>query len=219
MATLDEITKENSDSARRFHASMLNARSLPASSVNWKRSSVCSRAIARARSQGRRPQPKCRPRERRRLLRRDYADAGAARLQSQLAAAATRRASTIRFLPWQPARRSKKSPLHASARARTMSEPRLPGTSAPAASKSAMGSSMPHSRPERSNASQSEAGVVCDARGIMSWRGASRGSMTEYGRSLKRALEAICDWGREHMARTGATVARHGSRRELEPVD
>ena len=49
------------------------------------------------------------------------------------------------------------SPLHARALARTMSAPRLPGTSGPAASKSAMGSSMPHSRAGRSNASRSEA--------------------------------------------------------------
>ena len=144
--------------ARRLHASMLNARSLSASSVNWRRSSVCSRAIARAHSQERSPQPKCRPRERRRLLQRDYAGAGIMRLQNQLAAAATLRVSTIRFLPWQPARRSKKSRLHARALARTMSAQRLLGTSGPAASKSAMGSSMPHSRPGRSNQPQSEVG-------------------------------------------------------------
>ena len=88
-----------------------------------------------------------------------FGGAGAVRLQNQLAAAATRRASTIRFLPWQPARRSKKSPLHARALARTMSAPQLPGTSGPAASKSATGSSLPHSRPGRSNASRSEAGI------------------------------------------------------------
>lgn len=29
-------------------------------------------------------------------------------------------------------------------------------------------------------------------------------SLTEYGRSLKKALEAICDWGRIHMQRIGA---------------
>src|SRR5215475_390136 len=29
-------------------------------------------------------------------------------------------------------------------------------------------------------------------------------SLTEYGRSLKRALEAICEWGRRHMQRIGA---------------
>src|SRR6516162_1798449 len=41
---------------------------------------------------------------------------------------------------------------------RPMSAPRLPDTSVLAASKSAMGSSMPHSRAGRSNASRSEAG-------------------------------------------------------------
>jgi DNA-binding HxlR family transcriptional regulator len=29
-------------------------------------------------------------------------------------------------------------------------------------------------------------------------------SLTEYGRSLKRALRALCDWGRNHMVRIGA---------------
>ena len=29
-------------------------------------------------------------------------------------------------------------------------------------------------------------------------------SLTDYGRSLKRALRAICDWGHGHMARIGA---------------
>jgi DNA-binding HxlR family transcriptional regulator len=29
-------------------------------------------------------------------------------------------------------------------------------------------------------------------------------SLTDYGRSLKRALQAICDWGREHMKRIEA---------------
>ncbi len=29
-------------------------------------------------------------------------------------------------------------------------------------------------------------------------------SLTEYGQSLKRALRAICDWGRNHMERNGA---------------
>ena len=29
-------------------------------------------------------------------------------------------------------------------------------------------------------------------------------SLTDYGRSLKRALRAICDWGRTHMERIGA---------------
>jgi DNA-binding HxlR family transcriptional regulator len=29
-------------------------------------------------------------------------------------------------------------------------------------------------------------------------------SLTEYGRSLKAALRAICEWGRDHMTRIGA---------------
>ena len=32
-------------------------------------------------------------------------------------------------------------------------------------------------------------------------------SLTEYGRSLKRALREICDWGRSHMERMGAVQA------------
>jgi DNA-binding HxlR family transcriptional regulator len=31
-------------------------------------------------------------------------------------------------------------------------------------------------------------------------------SLTEYGRSLKRALQEICDWGRNHMERTGTVL-------------
>jgi DNA-binding HxlR family transcriptional regulator len=35
-------------------------------------------------------------------------------------------------------------------------------------------------------------------------------SLTEYGLSLKRALRAICDWGRHHMERIGAVAALPG---------
>jgi DNA-binding HxlR family transcriptional regulator len=31
-------------------------------------------------------------------------------------------------------------------------------------------------------------------------------SLTEYGKSLKRALRAICDWGRNHVERIGAVA-------------
>lgn len=31
-------------------------------------------------------------------------------------------------------------------------------------------------------------------------------SLTKYGKSLKRALKAICDWGDNHMARIGAVA-------------
>jgi DNA-binding HxlR family transcriptional regulator len=35
-------------------------------------------------------------------------------------------------------------------------------------------------------------------------------SLTEYGRSLKRALRAICDWGQIHMKRIGAASSLPG---------
>ena len=35
-------------------------------------------------------------------------------------------------------------------------------------------------------------------------------SLTEYGQSLKRALRAICDWGRIHMERNGAVATLSG---------
>jgi DNA-binding HxlR family transcriptional regulator len=35
-------------------------------------------------------------------------------------------------------------------------------------------------------------------------------SLTAYGRSLKRALRAICDWGRTHMERIGAVATLSG---------
>jgi hypothetical protein len=52
-------------------------------------------------------------------------------------------------LPWQPARRSRRSPPHAKALAQTMSAPPSPGTSGLAALKSAKGSSTPRSRLRR----------------------------------------------------------------------
>src|SRR5580704_13356722 len=33
-------------------------------------------------------------------------------------------------------------------------------------------------------------------------------SLTDYGRSLKRALREICDWGQNHMERIGAVAHR-----------
>src|SRR5215472_17697453 len=87
-----------------------------------------------------------RPRQqRKRRLQRDLADAGALRRQNQPPASAPRRASTIRFLRWQLARHSRKLPPRARGLARTMSAPRLPGTNALAASKSATGNFTPHS--------------------------------------------------------------------------
>jgi len=104
----------------------------------------------------RRPQPRHRPQQRRRPRQRDHAGARALLPQNQLAASSPRRPSAIRSLPWQPARRSRKSPLHAGGLARTMSASSLPGISGLAASNSATGSSTPHSRRRRCNAPQSD---------------------------------------------------------------
>src|SRR5580700_7763612 len=82
----------------------------------------------------------------------DQAGARVLRPRSQPATGAALRASAIRSLPWQAARRSKKLPLHVRGLAPTMSAPPFPGTSGRAASKSATGSSTPRSRGGRSNA-------------------------------------------------------------------
>jgi len=95
------------------------------------------------------PPPPSRPPQR------DQAGAHALRPQERLAASVARPASAIMFLPWQSARRSGKSLQLAGAFARTMLAPRLPGTSGPVASKSAVGSSMSRSQRGRSNAPRS----------------------------------------------------------------
>jgi hypothetical protein len=67
--------------------------------------------------------------------------------------------SATRSLCWQPAKHSRKSPLHARALAPTMSAPRFPGTSGRAASRSAMGNSTPYSQRGRSNRPRSDTGI------------------------------------------------------------
>ena len=155
MSILDEITKEKqrvSDALGRFDVQ----REKLTSQLN--ELEATERVLARY-SKGTQARKTAQPQQRGPVQRRDVG--GGLQPQDRPAASVAHRVSTIRFLPWQPARRSKKSPLHARALARTMSAPRLPGTSGPAASKSAMGSSMPHSRLERSNTSQqSEAGTT-----------------------------------------------------------
>jgi hypothetical protein len=141
MSTLDEITKEKQRVGRRSRTSLRSARSSPASSANWRRPSGCLRATAKARGQIGLPQPRCRPQRRRRPLQRDDAGPRLLRRQNQLAAGAPRRALAIR--PWQPVKRSRKSPVHARGLARTMSASSLPGTSGLAASNRATESSMP----------------------------------------------------------------------------
>jgi hypothetical protein len=107
------------------------------------------------------------------------------------------------------------SPLHARALARTMSAPRLPGTSGPAASKSAMGSSMPHSRLERSNTSQqSEAGTT-RSRGRPQ-NGCRRRAAREADRPRRirfRPTKFACQprmsiWGRVHLLPATAVNGR-----------
>ena len=77
--------------------------------------------------------------------------------QEQLAASAAHRAWAIGCLPWQPARRNRKSPPHARVLDPIMSALSSPGTSGLAASKSATGSSTLCSRRGRSNAPRFDA--------------------------------------------------------------
>src|SRR5215472_13631225 len=84
--------------------------------------------------------------------------AGVLRPENQLAASAAHRPWGIRSLPWQPAKRSKKSPLHAKALAQTTSASSLPDTNGLAASKSATGNSTPNSRLGRRNLARSDTG-------------------------------------------------------------
>jgi len=73
-----------------------------------------------------------------------------------------RSSSTLgdQVLAWQPARRSRKSPPLARGPAQTMSASPSLDTRGRAASKSVTASSTPHSRPGRSNAPWSDAGIV-----------------------------------------------------------
>src|SRR5215469_13612862 len=150
--------RRSSGLARRSLASMRSATSSPASSANWKRQNVCSRATPRAPGQQRWPQRRRRRQQRKQLLQRGHAGAGVLRPENQLVAGAARRPWGIRSSPWQPARRSRKSLPHARELARTMLASSSPGTSGLAASKSATGNSTPHSLPGRSNAPRSEPG-------------------------------------------------------------
>jgi hypothetical protein len=84
---------------------------------------------------------------------------GRSRTATARAAGSKRSSSSlsVRSLPWQSARHSGKSLLHARALAR-MSAASLAGTSGLAASKSATGGSTPRSRRRRANAPRSDAG-------------------------------------------------------------
>ena len=147
--------KRSSVSARHWLGSMHNAKSSVASSSNWRRRSVCSRVTPKAGREGGRPQLKCRPRKDKLPLHRDDGGASALQPENRLASVARRRWG-IRSLPWQPAKHSRKSPLHAKALVQTTSASSLPDTNGLAASKSATGNSTPHSRPGRSSTPRSD---------------------------------------------------------------
>jgi len=92
--------------------------------------------------------------QRRRQRQRGHAGAGVA--ENQAAACATHRPWGIRSSPLQPAKRSRKSPLHVRALAQTTSASSLPDTNGLAASKNEMGGSTPHRQRGRRNLARSD---------------------------------------------------------------
>ena len=120
------------------------------------------------------PPPPSRPPQR------DQAGAHALRPQERLAASVARPASAIRCLPWQPERRSRKSPERAGVLARTMLAPRLPGTSGPAASKSATGSSTALNQEGRSSTPPSDTRI----KAVGSTYESTRSPVCTYGRAV-----------------------------------
>jgi hypothetical protein len=113
MSTLDEITKEKqrvSEALARVDAQREKL------TDHLSELEATERVLARY-SKGtpakKQPRPRRRPRQRRGLLQRDHVDARALRSQNPLMTSAVRRPSAIRSLPWQTARRSRKSPPHA----------------------------------------------------------------------------------------------------------
>jgi hypothetical protein len=126
----------------------------------------------------------------------DVADR-AVRPQNQLLAGRPRRASAIRSLPWQTARRSRKSPRHATGFAPTMSASPSPGTNEPAASKSATASSMRRNRRSKPNPlrptelSNANMGIGCNA----STKGAYK--LARLGFRAKELLGGIDWWRRD----------------------
>ena len=150
MSTLDEITQEKQrvsealarvDAQREKLASQLGeleatervlarySKGAPARRTGSAKTSTAVKATAPAQSRRRPRNTAAKPAARRR----------------------PRRASAIRSLPWQTARRSRKSPRHATGFAPTMSASPSPGTNEPAASKSATASSMRRNRRSKPN--------------------------------------------------------------------
>ncbi len=152
MATLDEITKEKQQISEALARVDAQREKLIGQLGELEAAERVLARYSKGTGQEEALRAKHRQRQQRRQRRRNRVGAAALALEDRLAASAARRAWVIRSLRWQPARRSRKSPLHARALARTMSASPLPGTSGLAASKSATGSSTPCSRRGRSNA-------------------------------------------------------------------
>ena len=132
-----------------------SARSSRAGSMSWKPPIGCWHVIARVL----RPEGRVRPRHPIRALQLGPVGEPAGWLQTQPLAGEPRRASAIRSLPWQTARRSRKSPRHAKGSAPTMSPSRSPGTSEPAASRSATANSMRCNQADQPSPQRSKIGA------------------------------------------------------------
>src|SRR5258707_13310293 len=116
MSTLDEIIKEKQRIGEALARVDAQREKLTGQLGELE---AAERATAKARHQERLPQPRRRPRRRRRLLQRDHG-ARALGPKNQLAASAPHPPLAMRCLLWQMARRSRKSPLHARELARIM---------------------------------------------------------------------------------------------------
>jgi hypothetical protein len=120
MSTLDEITKEKQ--RLREALARVDAQREKLSSQLGELEAT-ERVLARytkGRPGRRTSAAKCRPRKDKLPLHRDDGRASALQPEKRLASVVRRRLG-IRSLPWQPAKRSRKSPLHAKALAQIMS--------------------------------------------------------------------------------------------------
>ena len=158
MSTLDQITKEKQrigEALARVDAQRDKLTSQLSELEATER--VLARYTKGTRAE-RRPQRRRRRQQRKQPLQPGHAAAGVLLPENRRAAGAARRPWGIRSSPWQPARRSRKSPPHAREFARTMSASSSLGTSGPAASKSEMGGSTPHRQRGRRNLARSDTG-------------------------------------------------------------
>jgi hypothetical protein len=203
MATLDEITKEKQQVSEALARADAQREKLIGQLGELEAAERVLARYSKARGQGGGLQSRRRQRQRRRRRRRNHVGAHAPGLQKQLASGAARRAWAIRCLPWQPARRSRKSLPRARVLARIMSASSLPGTSGRAASKSATGCSTPPNRCGRSNSPRSEI--------RLKRLPAAGGSLVEAdGRALRRfGTDRVCGGERRATLSAGRRLIRH----------